>query len=95
MFMQNSITKRYKLGNPALVSAHFADAISSRIAGRKEQRIVSRKTQVGGVASKNALFHLNVRKLNNFCVFRDFVGNELFEICNRHGHRFDAEIEQA
>ena len=28
MFMRNSITKRCKLGNPALVCAHFADAIS-------------------------------------------------------------------
>jgi hypothetical protein len=30
MFTQNSITKRCKLGNPALVSAHFADPINAK-----------------------------------------------------------------
>jgi hypothetical protein len=30
MFMQNSIAKRYKSGNPALLSAHFADAVSQK-----------------------------------------------------------------
>ncbi|MGA8694837.1 MAG: hypothetical protein WB689_13540 [Xanthobacteraceae bacterium] len=28
MFMRNSNTKRYKSGNPALLSVHFADAVS-------------------------------------------------------------------
>jgi regulator of sigma D len=42
-----------------------------------------------GKQSKDALFHLNASKLDNFCVLRDFVGNEFFEICNRHWHRFD------
>src|SRR5262249_16852829 len=31
MFTRNSITKRCKLGNPALVSAHFADAFYSTL----------------------------------------------------------------
>jgi hypothetical protein len=28
--MRNSNTKRYKSGNPALLSAHFADSISAK-----------------------------------------------------------------
>jgi hypothetical protein len=31
IIMRNSNTKRYKSGNPALLSAHFADAVSPEI----------------------------------------------------------------